>query len=253
MSKKHRNKQNNPNRDPNSGTVIKEEVSYGITEEDVSTSLDDILEVTVEEEVTESVREQPQYVAPVVEERVTPKVVEQPKPTVKEEVTAPRFKHTEEVVKSNQMVQRNSSVITNIMLDRVEKHMKHLNGTLGFNNKQEQEVEQITFMETMGNVLKLDYERFSIVTDKLISEIRANEKVFTEGLAFRFMKGLEAKYPKSIIDVYQTYITFLTRIAVNWTKRHQLKNMIDINHVISDLNRTAKSNVTKYFNKLTSN
>lgn len=253
----------------------KEEVTYGVTEEDVATSLEDIntsntLEDSVEELEEEVVTEESNtevlvedvvedtvevvettYVPPVVEATVEP-VVEEPT-VAKQEEQAPAFKQEVDVVKPKQMVQSNSQIVTIIMLERIDKHIKHLTGKLGFNDKKEQEIEQISFMETMGNVLKLDYERFCLVTDKLIEEIRANEKVFTEGLAFRYMKGLDAKYPLSVIETYQTYITFLTRVASNWSKRHQLKNMIDINHVVADLNKTAKVNVRKYFDKLTSN
>jgi len=47
------------------------------------------------------------------------------------------------------------TVVSDIMIERIENHILYLNGTKGFPNKKAQDEEQETFIETIGSSLKM--------------------------------------------------------------------------------------------------
>lgn len=148
------------------------------------------------------------------------------------------------------MVDTGGSAVTNIMLRRIEKHLSHLTGKVGFADIEAQRLEQVDFMETVGASTSLPYDKFKIVTDALIRMIADNKELFRSGEALRFLENLSGHYPQSHINRYTDYITFLTKIAVNWTNRSRLRNQTDIGTVIDGLRQVGKENVTMYFNSL---
>lgn len=150
------------------------------------------------------------------------------------------------------MTNSKGNATTDIIAERIEKHIGYLSGKVGFENKEAQNREQQSFIETVGNSLKLDFEQYVLVTDKLLEVIRENDKVFREGLAFRFMKNLGENYPLESVKAYQSYITYLTKIAFNWSARHRLHELTDPTYVIQNLDRKGKENVIRYFNMLRS-
>lgn len=209
--------------------------------------------------------EGPGYVAPVVEQvGAAPAPTETPA-EVKEEPAAPapgptavtetpndeaNLEPAPAKVSAQNMVTANGSAVTNIMVKRLEKHIRHLRGELGFANLKEQHEEQVTFMETIGSSTTLEYDDFKLVTDTLLRVIIDNKDLFKSGDALRFINGLAGKYPQEHINRYEHYINFLTKVAVNWSSRHRLKSSTDIAIVIKDMKNVGKQNVTKYFNAL---
>jgi hypothetical protein len=153
-------------------------------------------------------------------------------------------------VASADMTNANGTAVTNIMMARLAKHLKHLRGELGFADTKAQHEEQVTFMETVGNSTSLDYDEFKLVTDALVRAIIENKELFRSGDALRFIRGLAGKYPQDSINRYEAYITFLTKVATNWNSRHHLGSRIDIAFVIQHMKNVGKQNVTKYFNSL---
>lgn len=162
----------------------------------------------------------------------------------------PTFEPEVAKVGINSQVNGKGTIVSDIMITRIENHIKYLNGTKGFPNKEAQEEEQITFMETIGESLKLDFPLYVIVTDHLLEVIRKNQSVFADGLAFRFMAGMDKKYPLEITNKYKTYIELLTKITSYWSVRYKLNKLIDVSYVFDGLDRKAKENITQYFNTL---
>ena len=150
------------------------------------------------------------------------------------------------------MTNANGTAVTNIMILRLEKHMKHLRGELGFADNKERFNEQVSWMETVGNSVKLPYEEFKLVTDALINAIANNKELFRSGAATRFNRGLAGTYPQSSINRYEAYIYFLVTVANNWATRHRLKSSIDVGTVIEHMPHAGQQNVTRYFNSLVS-
>lgn len=172
------------------------------------------------------------------------------KPSVEPVIKEPSMIPETAVVGIGKMVNAKGNVVTDIMVARVDKHMKYLNNEVGFKSIEEAHEEQIAFMETIANSLKLDFDAYVVVTDHLLKAVRANQKVFSEGLAFRFMANLEKKYPAEYIRSYQAYMELLGKIGSYWTVRFKLAKLIDLASVIANLDPKAKTNVTQYFRKL---
>ncbi|MNG46900.1 hypothetical protein D3C79_47640 [compost metagenome] len=195
-------------------------------------------------------------VGPVTEQPVTPTPTEPtepaPGPDVSLEVEKGEASLDEvpNVVPGPEMVADGGSAVTNIMLRRIEKHLRHLKGEVGFASIEEQRLEQVSFIETVGESTSLDFEKFKIVTDALIRMIVDNKELFRSGEALRFLKNLQGHYSQQSVNRYTDYVTFLTKIAVNWTNRARLRQQTDIATVIADLREVGKQNVTMYFNTL---
>lgn len=154
------------------------------------------------------------------------------------------------VIGITKMVNAKGNAVTDIMVSRIDKHMQYLSGKTGFNTIDQAQEEQIAFMETIANSLKLDFEAYVVVTDHLLKAVRANQKVFSDGLVFRFMVNLEKKYPAEYIRSYQAYMELLGKIGSYWTVRFKLPKLIDLASVIANLDSKAKTNITQYFRKL---
>ena len=198
-----------------------------------------------------------EYVPPITEEvapvseqaavKIKPtRALPPAEPTLVEPTLAPAL----DVVGVSQMLNAKGNLVTASMIARIDRHMAFLVGTEGFNDVAERNLEQVSFIETIGNSMKLDFDGYVIVTDYLLEQIRANQQVFTDGMAFRFTASLGKAYPADVVRNYQSYIELLTKIAVNWKVRYKLKKLIDITYAIKDLQPKAKVNVTQYFNKV---
>ena len=155
------------------------------------------------------------------------------------------------VVGIGAQVNAKGDTTTDVMVARIERHVEFLAGRKRYKTKEEEREEQISFMETVGNSLRLDFEQFVVVTDDLLNIIRNNRDVFDGGLAFRHTVGLDRKYPVQTIRLYHTYMSFLSMVAKNWEARYKLHQLVDLASVIVDLNRKGKENVTQYFRYLT--
>lgn len=197
------------------------------------------------------------YVAPEVKnlsgKAPAPAVAEKPAETAAPvKIKEATFEKGEGVIGLSKMVNARGTVTTDIMIERIQKHMQHLSGKLGFNNKEERIHEQVTFIETVGNSLRLDFDQFVLVTDVLLNAIKEHQPVFEKGLAFRFMGGLDKNYPADYIRTYQAYISFLSTIAKNWAGRAKLANQVDIGYVTKDFPQKAKENINQYFRRVIS-
>jgi hypothetical protein len=174
------------------------------------------------------------------------------KPTKEAEAPAEAtFQEEPMVIGITKMINAKGDTTTDVMVSRINRHVEFLAGRKRFKDKKEEVDEQISFIETIGNSMRLDFEQFAVVTDDLLNIIRANPEIFSGGLAFRHTVGLDRKYPVQTIRVYHTYISFLAMVAKNWESRYRLGSLIDLASVITDLNRKGKENVTQYFRYLT--
>ena len=198
-----------------------------------------------------------EYIPPITEEvaPVSEQPATKPKPTRALPVPEPTFVEptlatVPDVVGVNKMVNAKGTLVTASMIARIDRHMSYLVGNEGFNDVEERNREQITFIETIGNSMKMDFEGYVVVTDHLLEKIREHQQVFSDGMAFRFTVSLGKDYPADALRNYKGYIELLTKIAVNWKVRYKLKKLIDITYAINDLQPKAKVNVTQYFNKL---
>jgi len=164
----------------------------------------------------------------------------------------PSLNETPDVIGIGKMINAKGDLVTDVMKARIERHLKYLRSETSFKDREEATNEQVTFMETVGNMLKLDFEQYVVVTDFFLGEIRKTPEVFSESVAFRFIAGLTRQYPSEYIKNYQTYIELLSKIAKNWKVRYKLGQLMDITYAISDFDRRGKENVTQYFRKVTS-
>jgi hypothetical protein len=179
-------------------------------------------------------------------------VIKTPVPAVEVKAAEPTLAPIPDVIGVGKMLNAKGNLVTADMIARINRHMKYLTGEEGFNNVEERNAEQISFIETIGNSMKQDFEGYVVVTDYLLEQIRANQQVFTDGLAFRFTVGLDKGPYYDIVKSYQSYMQVLTKIAINWNVRFKLKKLIDITYAANSLQPQAKRNLTQYFNKLAS-
>jgi len=168
-------------------------------------------------------------------------------PTFAEEAEEQLVVGAEELTSSTT---KGGTVVTAIMISRIERHMKFLTGHTAFRDKDQEVQEQVTFIETIGNTFQLDYPQYQLVTDTLLEHIRNNLPVFADNQAFRFIPGLEKIYPAVYIQNYQKYISILTQIAKFWNRRSRLKKMMDVTTLVEDFNSAAKANIDSYINYL---
>lgn len=206
----------------------------------------------------EKVVEDKGYVAPEVKSlgQTKPAASAQPKPAIEKVATQPAmreatFRVAEGTITISKMINAKGTATTDVILGRIEKHMKHLSGQLGFKNEEEKVREQLSFIETIGNTLRLDFPQYALVTDVLLNNIKANQTVFDKGLAFRFVGSLGKSYSQEHIKTYQTYMNFLAVVAKNWTTRNKLGNLVDVGYVTKEFPQKAKENVTQYFRRVT--
>lgn len=163
----------------------------------------------------------------------------------------PSLEETPNVIGVGRMTNAKGDTTTDVIKDRITRHFEYLRGKLSFKDDATRIEEQITFIETIGNVFKLDYEQYVVVTDYLLNAVREAKEVFTDGTAFRFTKDLDKQYPIENIRQYRDYMALLTMISNNWPRRHELHKFVDPTYAIKDLNRLGKVNVTQYINQLT--
>lgn len=208
--------------------------------------------------------QQGEYVPPV-QENTAPEPAVVTEPAIKEEVVTPpglvvpREEEDDEAsliedpasVLISEMITADGTAVTTIMLRRLEKHMKFIRGTLAFRDKQELFEEQVTWIDTVGNSLNLDYPQYVLVTKAILAEMLKDVELFRDGGAYRFLQGIKGKCPANAIEGYEAYVTFLTRVAANWSTRHRLRTSVDIAFPVSRLpTAKGKENLTKFFNTL---
>lgn len=194
------------------------------------------------------------YTPPVTEELAAEAVVETPAvtapPKASVEIKEPTLVPAPDVIGVSKILNAKGTVVTEIMVSRIDRHMKYLKGEEGFKDENERDEEQKSFIETIGNSMKLDQGGYAIITDYLIAQIRANPTVFKDGMAFRFTAGLKKSVYRDVVVSYEGYIELLSKIASNWTVRYKLKKLIDISYAIHPFPRKAQANITQYFNQL---
>jgi hypothetical protein len=161
------------------------------------------------------------------------------------------YEQGQPVIGIGKLVNAKGTAVTEIMIQRIETHMNYVAGRKGFKDKEEEVLEMAGFIETIGNSLKLPYEQFVLVTDAVLQAVQENQKAFTSGTAYRFTQGLDKRYPPDSIHNYRVYMTFLTKVAVNWKSRWKLAKLISLAFVIQDFDQKAKENITQYFRYLT--
>lgn len=163
------------------------------------------------------------------------------------------FETTPDVVKAAKQVNHKGSAATALIIERVERHMDFLNSRVRLATEKARNTEQVTFIETVGEALKQDYDRFEIVADLLMDSVRENAKLFNSGLAFRFMEPLQKEgYSPEALQGYKAFFNFLITVAKNWKRRHQLQQFVDITYVIEGYPAKARENITQFYNKLAS-
>ena len=161
------------------------------------------------------------------------------------------YEKTPDVVNVAQMVNAKGDLTTDVIADRIARHMLYLTGKRSFKDDKQRLQEQASFMETVGNSLQLDFPQHALVTDLLLNQIRENLEVFTSGDAYKFMRELEKiRYPMESIRFYQRYITYLTKIIQHYKNPGRLKTHVDLAYVTDGLTRVAKENVQQYYTKV---
>jgi len=143
-----------------------------------------------------------------------------------------------------------STAVTDILIERVAQHLEYTIGDKGFADKEARANEQGGFINTVLGSLELDFDKYVVFTDYLLTQLRANAEPASTGKLLRHMSGLAEAYDKDKIAKYTTYLSFLTRIALNWKIRYKLNTLIDVNLFVSKFSPKARENITTYFNHL---
>lgn len=162
----------------------------------------------------------------------------------------PKLEEDPAIIGIGRMVNAKGTAATALIVDRIDRHLSYLSGKQGFKDDDARIEEQTTFIESIGNTLKLPFEQYVVVTDHLLQVIRENKDIFADGTAFRFTRNLKKDYPQGSVNLYRNYVTMLSMIASQWPRRHKLNTLVDITYLIKDLPRAGKENVTQYFNNL---
>lgn len=143
-----------------------------------------------------------------------------------------------------------ATAVTDILTARVAQHLECTVGTKGFPDAEARAQEQGGFINTVLNSLELDFDKYVVFTDFLLTQLRANAADISTGKLLRHMGGLAPSYDKEKVRKYTTYMSFLTRIALNWNIRYKMNTLIDVNLFVSGFSEKGRENITTYFHKL---
>jgi len=193
------------------------------------------------------------YVAPQVNdlETVVEPEVQKTKVTASTPAKTVTYEEEPTVIGVSSLTGAKGDVASDVLISRLNQHLKYLNGEEGFTDLQHRNTEQASFIESVAGAFQLPYEQFAIVTDAILKVVQENPGTFQDGKCFRFLRGLEETYPLDSIRTYREYFSLLIMISKNWTQRYKLNRVIDIATAVKNLpSRNAKENVTQYFNNL---
>lgn len=143
-----------------------------------------------------------------------------------------------------------ATAVTDILTARVAQHLEYTVGSKGFGDKDERANEQGGFINTVLGSLDLDFDKYVVFTDYLLSQLRENAADINTGKLLRHIPGLAPSYDKEKVRQYTTYMSFLTRIALNWNIRYKLNTLIDVNLFVSSFGEKGRNNIATYFNHL---
>lgn len=143
-----------------------------------------------------------------------------------------------------------ATAVTDILTARVAQHLEYTVGTKGLPDQDARAQEQGGFINTVLGSLELDFDKYVVFTDYLLTQLRENAADINTGKLLRHMGGLADSYDKEKIRKYTTYMSFLTRIALNWNIRYKLNSLIDVNLFVSGFSEKGRENITTYFNHL---
>ncbi|MNM18443.1 hypothetical protein D3C81_287360 [compost metagenome] len=161
------------------------------------------------------------------------------------------FSETPDIIGVASLTNAKGDVVTDVLKSRIDRHLQYLKGKKSFATQKEREDEQSSFIESIGGSFQLPYEQFVVVTDYILNVVRGNPEAFAGGQVFRFTPGLDKVYPIDHIRTYKAYMSLLIMISKNWVSRYKLNKLVDVTYAIKDLpTKTAKENVTRYFNQL---
>lgn len=194
------------------------------------------------------------YSGPVVEkltgdESSAVEVVETA-PVAKVEVARLPGKVIPDHIGIGKLLNAKATAVTDILTARVAQHLECTVGTKGLPDREARAQEQGGFINTVLGSLELDFEKYVVFTDYLLTQLRENAADINTGKLLRHMGGLAESYDKEKIRKYTTYMSFLTRIALNWNIRYKLNSLIDVNLFVSGFSEKGRENITTYFNHL---
>lgn len=199
-------------------------------------------------------KEQKDYSSPVVEKLTKDEV-----PAVEVVETAPLAKAEAARLPGmviptqigiGKLLNAKATAVTDILTARVAQHLEHTIGEKGFVDQKARGEEQGGFINTVLSSLELDFDKYVVFTDFLLTQLRENAAEINTGKLLRHMAGLSDSYDKDKIRKYTTYMSFLTRIALNWNIRYKLNTLIDVNLFVSGFSPKGRENITTYFNQL---
>lgn len=163
----------------------------------------------------------------------------------------PSFEGSVDTIGIAKMINVEGDATTDVVKARIGRHIEFLSGKLSYPDEEARNNEQVTFINTIANTFRMEFDQFVIVTDFILSQIRENQQIFVDGTAFRFIRALSATaYPREHLETYKSYMAMLTKIAGNWSRRYELNKLIDPTYAIRDIPPRGKENITQYLNKL---
>lgn len=200
-------------------------------------------------------KDQKDYSGPVVDklagaEALAVEVVETAVEPAKKEVTRLPGIVIPDQIGIGRLLNAKATAVTDILTARVAQHLEYTLGEKGFADRKAQGEEQGGFINTVLSSLELDFDKYVVVTDFLLTQLRENADSISTGKLLRHMGGLAESYEKEKIRKYTTYMSFLTRIALNWNIRYKLNSLIDVNLFVAGFSEKGRKNISVYFNNL---
>lgn len=149
-----------------------------------------------------------------------------------------------------ELVNAQGDVVTDVFKARIANHMEYISGKKGFATAKDKADEQGTFIELIMNSLELDFDKYVVVTDYLLTVLRERTTDLSGAQMRRFITSVDPLYDRHKVKMYGEYMTFLTRIALNWQQRYRLSKLIDATYAAREFSEVGKRNVAHYFSKL---
>lgn len=133
---------------------------------------------------------------------------------------------------------------------QVDNYFKYLTNKARYSTDNDRITQSVAFMQQLGKVLSYDYTEMEDCVLYLIQSMRNNPTATENGRFFRFLNGVENKYPLAAISSYRTVATFFISVANSWPTRVKRAKAVDISIMTVNLPKAAQDNLNFFVRKM---
>lgn len=160
------------------------------------------------------------------------------------------IKNLAQVVSVAELIDAESSAVSLVYKSALDRYFSIV-GQKIYPKDGKYDQEQVAFMRTLENTLKLDFDQFAIVTDYLVKRISEQPELFTQTKRFLYLKYVEKIYSQQYMSRYMGYINALVLLATNAGHGKRLLTNLDLDTLVDGYPQKAATNINSYITRAT--